>query len=213
MLKNSHLKTKITNITGIVLAAGSGKRMGCTKQLLSYGGQSLIERIVCNAEASNLYQVIVVLGCDLNKILKQVKFSRSFVVSNPNFKYGQSSSVRVGLVEACKTSCNAAMFILGDQPLITSKIINRLIKSYLVGEKNIVVPTHCGKRGNPVIFSRHFFPELKTLTGDIGGRGLIKRYENYIIEVTFGSDAILFDLDTSEDYYNFSKIMRKNMQI
>ena len=127
------------------------------------------------------------------------------VVINSRYKSGMSSSIRAGLA-AVGPHCDGAMFLLGDQPLVTGTVLNALIKSYTkhacanhIGQA-IVIPTFQGKQGNPVIFGRHFFPELDRLTGGIGGRVLFKTRPEKIIHVPVETRAVCLDLDTPEDY-------------
>ena len=61
-----------------------------------------------------------------------------------------------------------------------------------------VIPTINGKRGNPVLWSRRFFPDLMALEGDIGARNLIGRYGEAVIEVPVTGQAALTDIDTQE---------------
>ena len=62
----------------------------------------------------------------------------------------------------------------------------------------IVVPTIEGKRGNPVAWSRRFFPELMSIEGDVGARHLIGRYAEAVVEVPLSGNAALIDIDTPE---------------
>jgi molybdenum cofactor cytidylyltransferase len=62
----------------------------------------------------------------------------------------------------------------------------------------VVVPTIDGKRGNPVVWARRFFPELMALDGDIGARHLIGRYPEAISDVPLTGTAALTDVDTPE---------------
>ena len=55
-----------------------------------------------------------------------------------------------------------------------------------------------GKRGNPVVWARRFFPELMTLEGDIGARHVIGRYAEAVTEVPLTDQAVLIDVDTPE---------------
>jgi molybdenum cofactor cytidylyltransferase len=61
----------------------------------------------------------------------------------------------------------------------------------------VVVPTFAGKRGNPVLWSRRFFPDLMTIEGDVGARHLIGRYGEAVVEVPVAKGALV-DVDTPE---------------
>ena len=55
-----------------------------------------------------------------------------------------------------------------------------------------------GKRGNPVLWSRAFFPELQDVTGDVGARGLLGAHGEGVVEVAVSDDAAFLDVDTPE---------------
>ena len=61
-----------------------------------------------------------------------------------------------------------------------------------------MVPTIDGKRGNPVVWSRRFFPDLMAVEGDVGARHLIGRYPEAVAEVPVTGKAALTDVDTPE---------------
>ncbi len=193
---------KPAKVAGIILAAGMGTRMGATKQLLPLGGQTVLEKVIQNGLAAGLTPLILVLGHGANRIMDTISLSQARVVINSRYKSGMSSSIRAGLA-AVGPHCDGAMFLLGDQPLVTSAILKALIQSFTKqtdASQAIVIPTFRGKQGNPVIFGRHFFPELDRLTGDIGGRILFKAHPEKIIRLPLETGAVCFDLDTPEDY-------------
>jgi molybdenum cofactor cytidylyltransferase len=61
-----------------------------------------------------------------------------------------------------------------------------------------LVPTHRGKRGNPVLWDRRFFADILALTGDTGARALLLRHAEHVAEIALDSDAVLTDFDTPE---------------
>ena len=84
-------------------------------------------------------------------------------------------------------------------PQVDAALIDRLIGA-LDPDKGalIVVPTIDGKRGNPVVWSRRFFPDLMAVEGDVGARYLIGRYAEAVAEVPLTGTAALTDVDTPE---------------
>ncbi len=186
---------------GIILAAGTASRMGKTKQLLPFQGTTLLGRVLENAAASNLDELIVVLGHDADNIMKTVDFSGMRVIINTEHAKGQSTSLIKGL-DAVSASCFGAMFLLSDQPLITAKIINRMITVFQVSVAPILIPFCNGRRGNPVIISRSLFPQLSSLSSDTGARVMFDAYKDLIEKINFENDAVLLDVDTPLDYEN-----------
>lgn len=186
-------------VAGIVLAAGRSSRMGQPKQLLSFRGRTILEWTVDNALASSLHRVIVVLGHDAASVQPFIEQRGVDLVINPSPEAGQSSSLKAGL-HALTNEIDAALFLLGDQPLVAPETIDRIVATFAAFPSPIVMPTFNGKRGNPVLFSRQTFPRIETLSGDCGARALFQEYAGDIRSVDVHTPTILFDLDTPEDY-------------
>lgn len=185
--------------SGIILAAGQSKRMGRVKQLLPFRGKTILSHIADTALGSRLHEVIVVLGYAAEDIQQAVDLGDAKVIINNDYKSGQSASLRIGL-SAISEHSEAALFILGDQPLVTTDVMNRLIEEYGQEKKGFLIPTFQGKRGNPVLVGRSFFPRLESLAGDQGAGVLFEEYSDQIKEIDVGDRGIHFDVDTLDDY-------------
>ena len=186
-------------IAAVILAAGRSTRMGGPNKLLAeIGGRPLVRIAVEEALASRARPVIVVTGHQRDKVeaaLAGLKIER---VHNPDFADGLSTSVRAGL-GAVLADADGAVIGLGDMPQVRADLIDRLIAAF-DPERGalVVVPTIDGKRGNPVVWSRRFFPELMALDGDVGARHLITRYPEAVAEVPVADNAALVDVDTPD---------------
>lgn len=186
-------------ITGIILAAGSSRRMGTVKSLLPWGKSFLLDRVIENAHQSELANLIVVLGFEAESILERINFRDSRVIINPDYSMGQSSSLRVGL-GGVPADSDGAMFLLGDQPFIGPRIIDSLIRAFRKQPANLIIPTFQGKRGNPVLTPRSIFELVQEITGDTGARVLFSSLKEQILEVEVFDPGIHLDVDTIEDY-------------
>ncbi len=186
-------------VAGVILAAGSSSRIGEVKQLLAFGQTTLLGKVIENASGAPLDEVILVLGHGADEIQRAVRLEGVRVVINEAHAQGQSTSLRAGLSDVSEDT-DAVMFILGDQPLVGPEVMNALIDGYCRTKASIVLPTHRGRRGNPVIIDRMLFPRVDSLTGDVGARVLFEEYTEEIVEIPVDDDSIHFDLDTWEDY-------------
>jgi molybdenum cofactor cytidylyltransferase len=186
-------------VAGIVLAAGRGTRMGKSKQLLPFRGQTILECVVDSALASALHRVVVVLGHQAEAIEPLLKNRAVTIVVNQIFPAGQSTSLKAGL-RALTNESEAALFLLGDQPLITPQTINQIIAAYQASRSPIVVPVYEGRRGNPALFSRETFPGIERLSGDRGARPLFEEYAGRLLSLPVADPDIIFDVDTEADY-------------
>jgi molybdenum cofactor cytidylyltransferase len=188
-------------ISAILLAAGESRRMGRTKQLLSFGQSTILEETVKRLLDSMIDELIIVLGYDAERLRgslllrdKRIKFT-----VNPRYSEGMSSSIRCGVLSADSTA-EAFLIALADQPLIRPEVINLLIDRYLSSRSGIVVPVYRGVKGHPVIFSKKYLKELASLSGDIGARRLLEKYAEDVETVKVDSAEILLDIDREEDY-------------
>ena len=187
-------------IYGIILAAGEGKRMGKVKLTLPLGNKKLIEWVLQAAKLTPLDKYFLVVRPKDKDIIKIGKAWGAEIVLNPDFRKGMSTSIKKALLKINTQEVEGFFLILGDQPLITSKIINKLIKSFSPGKREIVVPYYKNRRGNPVLFDIYWKDELMAITGDVGGRVLIKAHPEKVKRVNISDEAILFDIDQEKDY-------------
>jgi len=178
--------------------------MGQPKLRLPWGKSTLIESVVGNFLESKIFELIVVVGADQDRIKIVLASKLLRVVENLHYREGMSTSIRQG-VEAASSQAEGYLIGLGDQPLITTDIINSLITSFVKENPGIAVCAHEGKNGHPVIFARKFSQALCALTGDRGGRDLIKEHAAEVKQVEAGSKAIFLDIDTPEDYQKVSR--------
>jgi molybdenum cofactor cytidylyltransferase len=189
----------VQNIAALVLAAGRSSRMGGSNKLLAeIGGRPLVRIVVEQALASRARPVIVVTGHQRERVEGALSGLPVQLVHNQDFADGLGSSLRAGIA-ALPARADGAIVCLGDMPQVDAAMIDRLIGA-IDPDKGalIAVPSIDGKRGNPVVWSRRFFPELMAVEGDIGARHLIGRYSEAVIEVPLTGTAALTDIDTPE---------------
>ena len=187
------------SVSGVILAAGGSARLQRPKQLLDLGGEPLLSHVLRHAAASWLAEVILVLGHGAETIAARVGDHGQRLVINHDYLAGQSTSVRAGLTAIAPTS-DAVLFLLGDQPGVTSAIIDALISAYFAGGATIVVPRYGGQSGNPVLFDRTWFPTLAAVQGDQGARSILRAHPDAIQHVDVGPGPAPRDVDTEDDY-------------
>ena len=186
-------------IAGVVLAAGRSSRMGGPNKLLAEIGGKPLVRIVTDAVlASRARPVVVVTGHQRDKVEAALAGLPVKFVHNPLFADGLGTSLKAGIA-ALPADADGAIVCLGDMPQVDAGLIDRLIGAFDPDHGAlVVVPTIDGKRGNPVVWSRRFFPDLMTVEGDVGARYLIGRYTEAVAEVPLTGTAALTDVDTPE---------------
>jgi len=186
-------------ISAILLAAGESKRMGKPKQLMPFGQNTVVEQVIDNLLSSVVNEVIVVVGYRAEEVIKSIVGKPVKIAINPNYQQGMSTSIIAGL-NLVDSRAQAVMLALGDQPLISSQTINRLIAEFYNHDKGIATPAYQGGRGHPIIFAIKYKEKLLELKGDIGGRQIVKDHLNDILEVAVNAGGIITDIDTISDY-------------
>ena len=150
------------------------------------------------ALASRAGPVIVVAGHQREAVENALAGLPVLLVHNPLFAQGLGTSLKAGIA-AVPADADGAIICLGDMPRVDAGLINRLIGAFDPDRGAlVVVPTFEGKRGNPVLWSRRFFPDLMAIEGDVGARHLIGRYGEAVVEVPVDGKAALVDIDTPE---------------
>ena len=188
---------------GIILAAGASTRFGQPKQLLRLKDKYLIEWVLDAALNSMLSRIVLVLGYSHQKILqalgKKSLHSKLYIKVNPQYKEGQSRSLRTGL-STVKDDFAAVIFLLGDQPMLNSATLNTLLDRFWSSDKDICVPTYRGKRKTPTVFGRRFYRQLMDIKGDMGARQLIEANPDQVLSVEMDDPLCFFDIDTEQDF-------------
>jgi molybdenum cofactor cytidylyltransferase len=203
MIEDPPVREVWSPVAGIVLAAGSASRFGATKQLLPWEETTLVAHCARTALCAGLDPVIVALGFDAENIAGALAGLPVQMIYNPEYGSGQSSSIRKAL-EALPTGTGAAVFLLADQPFVDAATIRAIVQAHRKSQAPACVPLCEGLRGNPVLFDKSLYSELRELSGDTGGRSLLEKYEDQVVSVP-ASRGILLDIDTMEDYKTLRK--------
>lgn len=192
--------SQINNCAVILLAAGSSKRLGQPKQLLTYQGKSFLENMVSAAVDSRLSPILVVLGANAGLIRPGVNEDEVKVVVNSDWEEGIASSIRCGITALQKINpvSDAAILMVCDQPYLTSSLLNDLVSLQKKTGKPIVAAEYEGVRGTPVLFHKTFFHELLLLKGDRGAGKILQQRPDLVAAVLFSLGAI--DIDTMDSY-------------
>lgn len=198
----------------IILAAGASSRMegGRHKLLLPLDDRPVLAHVLDAALASQAHPIVLVLGHLAGQVRAQIASYREhptlIIVENPDYMQGMSTSMKLGLqtllsygyMNSTVSIVDSALFLTGDQPLITARIIDSIIEAYRQTGKRIVAPLYDGQRGNPVLFDASLFPELLRVTGDEGGRSVLKQHADEVATIEIGNRAASYDVDTWEAY-------------
>ena len=163
-----------SRVGGLVLAAGLSRRFGGAKLLADFRGRALISHVLDVAGASRrrgvLANTCVVVAAGNEVVAVLARESGATVALNPDPALGLSSSLRIGLA-AMPREVDAALLLLGDQPLVRLDVIDALVQSWLTGTSDLVRPRYAGSSntpGHPVLIGRDAWPLAGRLEGEAG---------------------------------------------
>ena len=188
-------------VAALVLAAGQSRRMRKNnKLLLPYKGKTVISHVLDQVKNAGVSDILVVTGHQRDEVEQAVSSHNVTFVHNDLYAEGMSGSVKLGIASLAE-DCDAVIIILGDMPAVSADIIRTIIAAYNPPEGHlIVIPTHNGKRGNPILWDREFFADFDRLDGDMGAKILLNDYPEYIREIEINSEAVFLDIDTVTAY-------------
>jgi molybdenum cofactor cytidylyltransferase len=187
-------------VAGIILAAGESSRYGQPKQLLDWQGEPFVRVVARKAVEAGLSPVIVVTGANAEQVEVAINDLDVKIVRSSEWKKGQSTSIKAGIsfILENEIETGAAIFLLVDQPQITTSILGSLAEKHAEGLYPIVAPMVMDRRANPVLFDSSTFQDLLTLEGDVGGRAIFHKY--HVEYLPWHDDRLLLDVDTPEQY-------------
>jgi len=188
------------SLAGVVLAAGESRRMGQPKQLLPFGQQTILERVVDTLLTAGVGEIIVVLGHLAERVGAVLGDRPVRAVINAAYRQGMLSSVKCG-VRAIDTGSDAVLFALGDQPHIECTIVREVMHAYRAGSAGIVIPCYGGKKGHPIIINLSRYREaIVNLPDDAGLNMLMQEHADDVQLIDVATEDIIRDIDVPDDY-------------
>lgn len=190
------MKACYQKVAGIILAGGGSSRFGYPKQLALWRGIPLVRHAALRALETGLSPVVVVLGAVDEAIRAVLDDLPLEYAVNFRWQDGQSTSIQAGLA-SLDERCGTCIFLLADQPQVTTSLLLALIEEHRSTLAPIIAPLIQGRRGNPVLFDQKTFADLRSIRGDQGGRAIFPRYPIHWLE--WLDERLLVDIDTPED--------------
>jgi nicotine blue oxidoreductase len=184
----------------VILAAGSGTRMGGPKALLEFEGRLLVERAVRTAVRGGCGEVVVVLGAGAAEVRRRADLRGARIVVNEDWSEGMGSSLRAGLVALEPIdSVDAALILLVDQPYVAARAVSAVLDAWRGGAR-LAAASYGDRRGHPVLFGReHWADAARSAKGDAGARAFLAERAADVVLVPCDALADPRDLDTPAD--------------
>jgi molybdenum cofactor cytidylyltransferase len=187
-------------VGAVVLAAGLSTRMGRPKMTLPWNDSTVIGKVVSTLMKAQIEPIVVVTGGAHTLVVEALKQFSVKNIFNPNFANGEMlDSLQVGLSNM-PVHVNAALIVLGDQPLIEEPVVRAVVEKYILDGVKLVVPSFRMRRGHPWLVDRQLWPQILALKQPQTLRDFMQANDQDIRYVIVDTPSILQDIDTPEDY-------------
>ena len=183
-------------VSAVLLAAGSSKRMGRPKQLLSLGGRPAIVRCLESIRGASINDIIVVVGPTGDEIVKAIEAFPATIVRNETPDADMSESVRIGL-KSVNDASSGVFVCLADHPLVKAETFISMCLCHAERPGAIVVPVYRGRKGHPPLLPRGILAEIETVPTL---SDLIGRHSEKVYRLEVSDEGVVLDMDTWEDY-------------
>jgi molybdenum cofactor cytidylyltransferase len=196
---NRRMTVRPPLVSGVVLAAGSARRMNGGKLLLEIGGKPIVRAVVDEVLGAGLFDVIVVVNAANAAGMRGALTPLTpRLLVNPRAEEGIGASIAVG-AWAVPPEADAFVLVQADQPLVRAAMLRALVREWQASAAAFVASRFGDVVTTPVLFGRALFAELRELSGDRGARSVLDRHRDRGAIVSF-ADWRGADVDTPEDY-------------
>lgn len=189
-------------VSAILLAAGSSRRMGQLKQLLPLHDKPIIRHCLDNLITSGIENIVAVLGYRGDEVLAAIQEMPVQIVLNENQESEMAESVRIGL-RAIAEKSSGVLVCLSDHPLVSVDTLKSLMQCFREAPDKIIIPLYKGKRGHPTLFPRNVIEEIFE-AGTL--RDIIDKNGSRLKFLKVQDEGVILDMDTKEDY---DKVLKK----
>lgn len=194
-----------SEITALLLAAGSSSRMGQPKQLLLVDCVPLLRKTVLTALGAGTNRVVVVLGHNATQHQQIIQDLNVDIMHHSDWQEGMGSSIKAGVSHILENHphTQAILVMVCDQPYITTDHLNVLMNSYRTSGAPIVASAYASTTGVPALFDKNMFAELLELENAQGAKKILEKNIQGVLSVEFPKGAI--DIDTPADYKKLTR--------
>ncbi len=184
----------------IILAAGESRRMGQPKQLLPFGGATMLECVIDAFRSPRVDEIIVVLGHKAEEIVGKLGAAPQVkIAKNQRYQQGMFTSVQAGL-RTLPAQTALVMIALCDQPRLQRKTVENLIAEFEKKRHNILIPMYEGRQGHPLLFRAKYAKEILALDESLTLKHFLAAHAGDIARLPVTDKGVLIDIDDRADY-------------
>jgi molybdenum cofactor cytidylyltransferase len=182
-------------LAAAILAAGESRRMGTPKALIPYRGATFAGHLLEVTRHARVGLTRVVLGASADEIREKLRLDAASVVLNPDWPKGQLSSIQAAIRSLPDGETAGLLLCPVDHPIVSAKLVARLIEEFDSMGKSIVLPTYQGQRGHPVIFRAGLYRELLEASMEVGARQVVWARQADVAEVLTDEEGVVLNIN------------------
>jgi CTP:molybdopterin cytidylyltransferase MocA len=194
---------KPAKIGAIILAAGEGRRFGMAKALVSWRGQSFLERAMALFSRSDICETVVVLGAERARVMDMHCLEGVSLVCHSDWNQGMLSSLQAGL-KNFENSCDYFIIHQVDMPFVKKTTVENLVKASISLRQNLVFPVHGERTGHPYLISGALKKTLLHLPPTASARDALRNEKTRALQVPVSDAGIHVNVNRREDLEMFS---------
>jgi molybdenum cofactor cytidylyltransferase len=182
-------------LAAAILAAGESRRMGTPKALIPYRGTTFAGHLFEVTRHARVGMTRAVLGAGADEIREKLRLDTASVVLNPDWPKGQLSSIQAAIRSLPDGETAGLLLCPVDHPIVSAKLVARLIEEFDSTRRSIVLPTYQGQRGHPVIFRAGLYRELLEASMEVGARQLVWAHQADVAEVPTDEEGAVLNIN------------------
>lgn len=182
-------------LAAAILAAGESRRMGTPKALLPYRGKNFAEHLLEVTNHPRVGVKRIVVGAHAEEISSKVRSGDAEIVINQEWQSGQLSSIQTAVRSLPSGQTSGLLLCPVDHPLVSAELVAQLIEAFDASGKLVVLPTHEGKRGHPLIFAEALYQEILAASPEVGARQVVWAHAIDVLEVPTDEDGVILNLN------------------
>lgn len=190
----------------IILAAGESRRMGQPKQLLPFGGKTMLECVIDAFQSPRVDEIRVVLGYKADEIAARIRSQAGTlappeirVVKNDRYQQGMFTSMQAGLRKLPRNT-KIVMIAVCDQPRLKRETVETLIEKFETERHKILIPSYNGRQGHPPLLRAEYAKEILAMDESMTLKHFYAEHANDITRLVVADEGVLIDIDDRETY-------------
>jgi molybdenum cofactor cytidylyltransferase len=194
----------VSEVVGIVLAAGQSTRMGQPKALLTCppAGRTFVTQIIHVLREGGIHTIAVIGRVHDRDLRREVAAAvpPASYVENPSPELGQLSSVLAGVAFAEAKGAAGMLVLPVDMPLIRPETVKAAVDAFGTTAEPVLRATYHGRHGHPVIFRADVFPALRNADPEMGARAVLRQDPSRVRDLEVDDPGVLRDFDWPTEY-------------